>query len=177
MKGLVAFLSVALVAGAAAAEVKKNLPVGSFEIKQSVRLPGTPDEIFGAITGDISGWWDHSFSENPKKFYLEPKVGGCFCEIFDEKGNGVQHAVVTYVDRPKIIRFKGPLGLAGNAIEMVCTYTFEAVGADSTQLNLQAQAAGHVEPAWPDVVAKVWSHFLIEQFKPYVEAGKHKAKR
>lgn len=164
-------------AAVATAEVKKNLPTGTFEIKQSVRLPGTPDEIFGAITGDISGWWDHSFSDNPKKLYLEPKIGGCFCEIFDEKGNGVQHAVVSYVDRPKMIRFKGPLGLAGNAIDMVCTYTFEPVGSDSTQLNLHVQAGGHVEPAWPDVVAKVWSHFLIEQFKPYVEAGKHKAKR
>ena len=177
MRVLVAAMSLWLAAVVANAEVKKDLPAGVFEIKQSIRLPGTPDEIFGAITGDISGWWDHSFSEHPKKLYLEPTVGGCFCEIFDEKGNGVQHAVVTYVDRPKILRFKGPLGLAGNAVDMVCTYTFEALGTDSTQLNLHVQVAGHVEPAWPDVVGKVWSHFLVERFQPYVEAGKHKAKR
>ncbi|HEU4929046.1 MAG TPA: SRPBCC domain-containing protein [Candidatus Krumholzibacteria bacterium] len=176
MRAIAILAALMLTAGASYAQVKK-LPTDAFEINQSVRLPGTPEEIFGAITGDIGGWWDHSFSENPKKFYLEPKVGGCFCEIFDEKGNGVQHAVVTYVDRPKILRFQGPLGLAGNAIQMVCTYTFEPVGADSTQLTLKAQAAGHVEPGWPDVVAKVWTHFLVEQFKPYVEQGKHKAKR
>ncbi len=176
MRAIATVIALSLLAAVAVAEVKK-LPTGSFEIKQTVRLPGSPDEIFGAISGDISAWWDHSFSENPKKFYLEPKVGGCFCEIFDEKGNGVRHAVVTYVDRPKTLRFEGPLGLAGNAIQMVCTYSFQPIGADSTELTLQAQAAGHVEPSWPDVVAKVWRHFLVEQFKPYVEQGKHKAKR
>lgn len=160
---------------AAHAEVKQ-LPAGAFSFEQKVRLPGPPDVIFGAITGDIGGWWDHSFAERPKKFYLEPKVGGCFCEYFDDAGNGVRHAVVTYVDRPKMLRFEGPLGLAGNAIAMVCTYTFEPLGTDSTTLTLQVQAAGHVEPQWPDVVAKVWNHFLVERFKPYVEAEKHKAK-
>jgi hypothetical protein len=165
----------ATLASAARAEVKQH-PSSSFSFEQSVRLPGKPDEIFGAITGDIGGWWDHSFSDNPKKFYLEPKVGGCFCETFDDAGNGVRHAVVSYVDRPKLLRFEGPLGLAGNAIQMVFTYKFESVWGDSTLLTLQAQGSGHVEPGWPDVVAKVWNHFLVERFKPYVEAGKHKAK-
>ncbi len=168
--------AIAAVASAAHAEVKQ-LPSGAFSFEQTIRLPGTPDEIFGAITGDIGGWWDHSFSEHPKKFYLEPKVGGCFCEIFDDAGNGVQHAVVTYVDRPKLLRFEGPLGLAGNAVQLVFTYKFEPIWGDSTKLTLQAQGAGHVEPGWPDVVAKVWNHFLVERFKPYIEAGKHKAKR
>ncbi len=175
MKTFVALALVSMFAAGARAQ-SKSLPTGAFSFEQKVRLPGTPEEIFGAITGDIGGWWDHSFSEHPKKFYLEPKVGGCFCEIFDDDGNGVRHAVVTYVDRPKTLRFEGALGLAGNAIQMVHTYKFEAIGADSTLLTLQGQAAGHVEPGWPDVVAKVWSHFLVERFKPYVEAGKHRAK-
>jgi len=165
----------ATLASAARAEVKQH-PSSSFSFEQSVLLACNRDEIFGASTGDIGGEWDHAISDNPKKFYLEPKVGGCFCETFDDAGNGVRHAVVTYVDRPKLLRFEGPLGLAGNAIQMVFTYKFESVWGDSTLLTLQAQGSGHVEPGWPDVVAKVWNHFLVERFKPYVEAGKHKAK-
>lgn len=176
MSRVLGLCAVLLLASAAVGAEVKQLPAGAFSFEQTVRLPGTPDVIFGAITGDIGGWWDHSFAEHPKKFYLEPKVGGCFCEYFDDAGNGVRHAVVTYVDRPKILRFEGPLGLAGNAIQMVCTYSFEPLGSDSTTLKLQVQAAGHVEPQWPDVVVKVWNHFLVERFKPYVEAGKHKAK-
>jgi hypothetical protein len=154
----------------------KQLPTGAFSFEQSLRLPGAPDEIFGAITGDIGGWWDHSFSEHPKRFFIEPKVGGCFCEYFDDAGNGVRHAVVTFVDRPKVLRFEGPLGLAGNATQMVFTYQLEPIPGDSTQLTLQAQGSGHVEAGWPDVVAKVWNHFLVERLKPYIEAGKHKAR-
>ena len=155
----------------------RELPYGAFAFDITLSLPGTPEEIFGAITGDISGWWDHSFSGNPAKFYVEPKVGGGFYEYFDDKGNGVRHAVVTYVDRPKILRMEGPLGLAGNAFQGVYTYNFEPVGEDSTKLTLQVQAAGHVEPGWAAVVEKVWRHFLIERFKPYIELGVYRSKK
>ena len=78
-------------------EIKQGYGVFSFE--QQLTLPGTPNEIYDAITGDISGWWDHSFSEKPYKLYIEPKPGGGFYEIFNESGDGVKHATVTVADR------------------------------------------------------------------------------
>ncbi|HEY6436282.1 MAG TPA: hypothetical protein VIY47_06805 [Ignavibacteriaceae bacterium] len=30
-----------------------------FTFEKEVILPGTPEVIFDAVTGDISGWWDH----------------------------------------------------------------------------------------------------------------------
>ncbi|HEX5131322.1 MAG TPA: hypothetical protein VFX92_02415 [Candidatus Krumholzibacteria bacterium] len=154
-----------------------ELPYSAWGFDFSLTLPGTPDEIFGAITGDISGWWDHSFSGKPARLFIEPKVGGGFYEYFDDKGNGVRHATVTYVDRPKALRMEGPLGLAGNAFVGVYTYTFEALGADSTTLKLDVQAAGHLEPGWDAVVERVWRHFLIEQFQPYIESGAYRSKQ
>jgi len=35
--------------------------VFKFELKQN--LPGSPEIIFDAITGDISPWWDHTYLE------------------------------------------------------------------------------------------------------------------
>ena len=70
-----------------------------FQIEQD--LPGAPEIIYDAITGDISGWWDHSFSQNPKKFYIEAKPGGGFYEIFDDSGDGVLHGTVIYAKRGK----------------------------------------------------------------------------
>src|SRR5512139_3819440 len=67
-----------------------------FSFHLSVMLPGTAEEIFDAATGDISGWWDHTFSQRPKALILEPKVGGHFLELFDDQGNGAQHAEVIY---------------------------------------------------------------------------------
>ncbi|MDH3269348.1 MAG: SRPBCC domain-containing protein [Ignavibacteria bacterium] len=152
-------------------EIKPKYDVFFFE--KEVTLPGSPEVIYDAVTGDISGWWDHSFSENPKKFYIEPKPGGGFWEIFDEEGNGVLHATVIYADRGKMLRFDGSLGLSGMAIKVVTTYEFEPIGSDSTLFKVSLRASGEVAKGVPAIVESVWDHFIFEQFKPYVESGKH----
>jgi len=152
-------------------KVKPKYDVFSFD--KQVTLPGTSEVIFDALTGDISGWWDHSFTDNPKEFYIEPVPGGGFWEIFDDEGNGVLHARIIYADRGKMLRFDGPLGLSGKAIQVVTTYTFEPVGTDSTLFKVSVHAAGEVDEGIPAIVERVWEHFIFEQLKPYVESGKH----
>jgi uncharacterized protein YndB with AHSA1/START domain len=144
-----------------------------FSFNKEVTLPGTPEIIFDAVTGDISGWWDHSMSEEPREFYIEPFPGGGFYEIFDDEGNGVLHARVIYAERGKLLRFDGPLGLSGKAIQVVTTYQFEPVGTDSTLFKLSVHAAGEVDEGIPAIVEKVWEHFIFEQLEPYIKAGKH----
>ncbi len=144
-----------------------------FSFEKEVTLLGTPEQIFDAATGDISGWWDHSFSENPKKFYIEAKPGGGFWEIFDDEGNGVLHATVIYSKRPQIIRFDGPLGLSGRAVQIVTTYEFSKAGEDSTLMKVSVHGSGEMEEGMPAIVESVWAHFIFERFKPYIEAGKH----
>ena len=151
--------------------VKAKYDVFSFD--KEVTLPGTPEIIFDAVTGDISGWWDHHMSENPKEFYIEPVPGGGFWEIFDDEGNGVLHARVIYADRGKILRFDGPLGLSGQAIQFVTTYQFEPVGTDSTLFKVSVHAAGEVEEGLPAIVERVWEHFIFDQLEPYIKSGKH----
>ena len=51
---------------------------GIFSFTKKVSLPGTPEVIFDAATGDVSGWWDHSVSKNPLELYIEPIPGGGF---------------------------------------------------------------------------------------------------
>ena len=145
--------------------------VFKFEIDQN--LPGTPDVIFDAITGDISGWWDHTFSENPIKLVIEPKPGGHFYEVFNTQGDGVIHATITGAQRGKFLRLDGPLGLAGQAMHMVSTYHFSELTTDSTKLKLEVNMAGEIDQKLAEVVQNVWRHFIIEQFTPYIEQGKH----
>ncbi|MEP0862432.1 MAG: SRPBCC domain-containing protein [Ignavibacterium sp.] len=140
-----------------------------FNFEKTVSLPGTPEQVYDLATGDISGWWDHSFSEKPKKFFIEPKPGGGFYEIFDDEGNGVLHATVIYAQRGKMLRFDGPLGLSGLAVKMVTTYSFEKVGNDSTLMKVEIHGSGEIAEGIPSIVEKVWEHFIFERFKPYVE--------
>ncbi|MFH1681930.1 MAG: SRPBCC domain-containing protein [Candidatus Eisenbacteria bacterium] len=147
------------------------IQAGGFTCTHVVTLPGTPEEVYDAATGDISAWWDHSFSGNPARLYIEPKPGGGFFEIFDESGDGVRHATVLYAERGKALRFEGPLGLSGHAVLMVTTYTFEPAGEDSTRFLVDVRASGEVKEGWPEVVDRTWHHFLFERFAPYLEAG------
>lgn len=150
----------------------REIELGGFAVEHELVLPGSPETIYDAITGDVSGWWDHTFSESPRRLYMEAKPGGGFYEIFDEAGNGVQHATVTFAERGKRLRFEGPLGFSGHALRMVHTYEFEAAG-DSTRLKLSVHGAGELQDGWAEAVDGVWHHFLVERFKPYVEEGRH----
>jgi uncharacterized protein YndB with AHSA1/START domain len=144
-----------------------------FYFDKEVTLPGTPEEIFDVVTGDISGWWDHHMSEHPKKLFIDAFPGGGFWEIFDDQGNGVQHARVIYADRGKLLRFDGPLGLSGKAIQIVTTYAFKPVGNDSTLFKVSVHAAGEVDEGVPEIVESVWNHFIFEQLEPYIKSGKN----
>lgn len=140
-----------------------------FDFQLDVAVPGSPEQVFDLATGDIKEWWDHSFHENPKALFIEPKPGGGFYEIFDEYGNGAKHAEVIYAERGKMLRMQGPLGLSGQAIQLVMTYQFESIGQDSTQFTLNVDASGHFDCGASEIVEKVWTHFLVERFKPYVQ--------
>jgi uncharacterized protein YndB with AHSA1/START domain len=170
-------ISILLFASILFAQGESGVQYDVFSFEKEVILPGTPEIIFDAVTGDISGWWDHSMSENPKAFYIDPFPGGGFYEIFDDEGNGVLHATVIYADRGKLLRFDGPLGLSGIAIQFVTTYQFEPVGNDSTLLKVSVHAAGEMNETIPSIVESVWEHFIFEQLEPYVKEGKHLQKK
>lgn len=155
----------AAVASAGAAESE----FGVFSFSLSGEMKGTPEEVFDAATGDITGWWDHTMSGNPLKMYVEPVPGGAFMEIFNEQGDGVRHAVVTGAERGKLLRYEGPLGLAGFALHMVTTWAFAPAGEGRTTVTLQVHGAGEVHEGWPEVIEKTWRHFLFERLQSYLE--------
>ncbi len=143
---------------------------GAYAIDFDVMIAGKPEAVYDGLTGDISGWWDHSFSAKPYKLYIEAKPGGGFYEIFNASGDGARHAVVTDAERGKMLRFEGALGLAGRALIAVTTYKLEAAGADSTKLGLSVHIAGEIDEQMAQRVEGVWRHFLAERFKPFFEA-------
>lgn len=159
------FMGLAMSAGAA------EPSGGDFDFAVEVVVPGQPVDVYDATFGDVTGWWDHSMSDDPHALYIEPKPGGAFMEIFDESGDGVRHAVVTYAKRGEKLRFEGPLGLAGNALHMVTTWTFSDADEGHTLIYVEVKGAGAVEPRWPLVIASTWRHFLGERLKPYLEGG------
>jgi hypothetical protein len=142
----------------------------TFQFEMNFTFPGNPVFVYDHLTGDVSDWWDHSFSRLPHKLYIDAKPGGGFFEIFDESGDGAKHATVIYAKRGEMLRMEGPLGLSGHALTLVCTYTLADAGDVSTLLTLNVNGSGEYSEDTPEVVKQVWEHFLWEQFKPYIEA-------
>lgn len=153
---------------AAQAEVKL-LAYGGYSVELEVILPVPPNVAYDAATGDIGAWWDHSFSKTPKRLYIEAKPGGGFYEMFDDAGNGVQHAVVIYADRGKLLRFTGPLGFSGNALDDVVTYEFKPEGS-GTRMHVTVNMVGQISNEDAQAVDQVWHHFA-DRLKAYIESG------
>ena len=165
-------LALLLVPGRLSAETKE-VKTGAFQVQQELILPASPEAVYDAVTGDISGWWDHSFSAHPKKLYIEAKPGGGFWEIFNDSGDGVLHATVIYAERGKSLRYSGPLGFSGQAVNMVTTYAFLADPA-GTKLRVTCNVSGQIDDGEDKIVDSVWHHFLFERLKPYIESGAYK---
>lgn len=143
----------------------------TFQFEMNFTFPGEPNFVYDHLTGDITSWWDHSFSETPFKLYIEAKPGGGFYEIFDESGDGARHATVIYAKRGQMLRMEGPLGLSGQALTLVCTYILKPSGENGTHLTLEVHGAGEFSDDTPDIVKQVWEHFLWEQFNPYIKSA------
>lgn len=150
----------------------EEIEFGGFAFELEAVLPGDPGTIYDAVTGEISDWWDHTFSESPQSLFIEAEPGGQFIEVFNDEGDGVIHATVIYADRGVLLRFAGPLGLSGRATQIVTSYEFEAEG-DSTRLKVSVHASGEIEEGWAEGVEGAWNHFIFERFVPHVKTGAH----
>jgi uncharacterized protein YndB with AHSA1/START domain len=155
--------------GSAAQAEVKLLAYGGYSVEVEVILPVSPNVAYDAATGDIGAWWDHSFSPKPKRLYIEAKPGGGFYEIFDDSGNGVQHAVVNYAERGKMLRFTGPLGFSGNALDAVTTYEFKPEGS-GTRMHIVVNMMGQMSMEDAQAADQLWHHFA-DRLKAYIESG------
>lgn len=174
----VALLAGGLLSGSAIAASDDSTPViapmtsRAYEVTLEVALAASPAEVWEAITGDISGWWDHRFSERPAAFFIDARPGGGFFEYFDADGkNGVRHAVVLRAEKERQLIFEGPLGFLGDAVSVVTNWTLTPLAGDRTRLAARISVSGLDREGNAEALAGVWRHFLAERLAGYLAAG------
>jgi len=140
---------------------------GGFLAEVEVVVPVDPQRAWTSFTEDLPRWWDHAFSGQPENLRFEARPGGGFVEDFDAGGDGARHATVTYVERGRLLRFVGSLGLSGKGIQIEHELTFTPEG-DATRVHLTIIGWGRMLEDWPETVRSVWNHFLVERYAPYV---------
>jgi hypothetical protein len=170
-----------VLASPAMAEVKTKADNG-FSVFHTTDVDATPDAIWKRLISPKDYWSkDHSWSGSVAGFTLDPRPGGCFCEVINDEGSGakpktlgnVEHMRVIFAQPGKVLRMQGALGpLQSEA--MLGTLTVAIAPAKSgtgSTVSFSYVAGGYMRYK-PADIATVVDKVIGEQFanliKPFV---------
>lgn len=114
-----------------------------FTIENVETVPVSTDEAFRALVENIGHWWpaDHTWWGDASRLSIEPRAGGCFCEI--DGARQASHMHVSFVDPGRLLRMTGGLGpLQGMGLHGALDWRFEPVE-DGTRITLFYRVGGY----------------------------------
>ena len=92
-----------------------------FVVRHVAEVTAGPEDSWKALV-DPAGWWngEHTFSSDPKNLSIEPRAGGCFCEVLPGEGEkgwlqprgGVEHMPRRFRGVEQGAAHKGRIGAA-----------------------------------------------------------------
>ena len=151
-----AFLIALLGASAAFADVRDSSRAG-FTIENTVTVPVDPAAAWKALVEGVDEWWprDHTWWGTASTLSVEPRAGGCFCEIAGDRQ--AAHMQIAFVDPGKTLRLLGGLGpLQGMGVHGVMEWRLEPLDG-ATRITLYYRAGGYTTDD-------------LSQFAPVVDA-------
>lgn len=163
--GSILAIAATVIAAPASAAVLSSGDHG-FEVEHSVNLV-VPQADAYATFAQIGGWWDnqHTYSGDAKRMRLTLTPGGCFCETM-EKGGGVEHMRVAFVQPGERIVMTGSLGpMLYQATSGVMDVKFERI-AGGTRVTMNYRVAGFAKGG-AATMAPVVDQVLGQQMKRY----------
>lgn len=136
------------------AEVRDAGALG-FTVENSEVVPVGTAAAWQGLVDDVDAWWpkDHSWWGEASRLSIDPRAGGCFCEIAGDRQ--AQHMTVTFVDPDKTLRMTGGLGpLQGMGLHGALEFRLVPVegspGHPATRITLYYRVGGYS----PDDLAK-----------------------
>ena len=139
-------LALAALLGAlpASAEVPSASDIG-FVSHNDVLVAASPQATWEAMVRPAD-WWngDHTYSGDAVNMRIEPKSGGCFCEVVPASNGEIEHMRVIYVVPGSTLRLTGGLGpLQSEAVTGVLTMTLEPEG-EMTRISWDYVVGGYM---------------------------------
>lgn len=142
--------ALALASTAVRAEVHDTSASG-FAVRATAVVPASAQNAWDELL-DPAEWWsgNHTFSGDAANLSLDPRAGGCFCEVLPSTSagapprGGVQHMQVVYLEAPKTLRLSGALGpLQSEPVSGVLTFIIRPDGA-GTRINAEYAVGGYM---------------------------------
>lgn len=132
--------------GAVSAEVKDSGPDG-FTLENAGWVPTDRDTAWNTLVNEVGQWWpaDHTWGGDAGKLSIDPRVGGCFCEI--DATRQAEHLRVVFAEPGRLLRMTGGLGpLQSMGVHGVLEFRLTAAqqgGRDGTRIVLYYRAGGY----------------------------------
>lgn len=137
-----------------------------FLVTQEVDVAVDPKAAYDGFI-QIGRWWndDHSFSGAARNISIEPKAGGCWCEVLPN-GGSVRHMTVIHANPGALLVFNGGLGpLQFMGVAGSMKVTFKSQG-NRTHVSV-VYAVGGYDPDNFKEISKGVDAVLGEQMKRY----------
>ena len=169
--------AVLAISAPAAAEVKNATETG-FNVVHFAAVSVEPGIIWKRLIAPKTYWSKtHSWSGSSDGFYIDAQAGGCFCELFQEKGadgktittGSVEHMRVIFAQPGKVLRMQGALGpLQSEAVLGTLTVAMEpSKDGKGTKLSFSYVVGGYMRYKVADIAPAV-DKVLGEQFKSLI---------
>jgi uncharacterized protein YndB with AHSA1/START domain len=166
-QGLVLPLAFAAATGASVPAVAKVAQVSDqgFVVRHLVEVPESPETVWGMLLKPAE-WWDsdHTWSGDAANLSLDPRAGGCFCEVLPNPVSpnaaprgSVEHMRVIYIERPRALRMAGALGpLQADAVNGTLTIQLKPVDdGKRTQVLLEYVVGGYARTPYSKLAGGV----------------------
>lgn len=127
----------------APAEVRDASSAG-FTSENVATVPVDTTVAWTAVVDDVGCWWlaDHTWWGDAAKLSIEPRAGGCFCEIDGERQ--ARHMTVVFVDPGTTLRLTGGLGpLQGMGLDGVLEWQLAPADGGDTKITLRYRVGGY----------------------------------
>ena len=146
-------ISIALIQPTAAEVLHKSANGFAIEIIREVDV--SADKAYQQFI-QVGEWWlkEHSWFGSSKNFSIDPRAGGCFCEIDGDRE--VLHMTVTHVEPGKemhMVGGLGPLQLMGLSGGML--WRFESVSESKTRIIHSYNVSGYTDNGTDNLAAIV----------------------
>lgn len=112
-------------------------------VENTVTVPVDAATAWDGLVNHVDAWWpkDHSWFGKDGKFTIEPRAGGCFCEIAGARQ--AQHMSIGFVDPHKLLRMVGGLGpFQGMGLQGSLDWRFEPAEG-GTRITLRYVVGGY----------------------------------
>lgn len=133
----------------------------AFVTRSEVVVEAAPASVWSDLVVPAK-WWDpeHTWSGQAANLSLEPRAGGCFCELLGTGEPGaprgsVEHLHVVQVLSGRLLRMTGGLGpLQSEPVGAVFTITLASAG-EGTRIGFEYKVSGLVTIKGGDIVGAV----------------------